>query len=271
MRRHHPPAGDKACAGLPGHRRQRRIDVGAAIDDRGDRHSGSREIRDGAPSVVAGGEDCGPAPRRDAEAVDVGPHRSRKHDARPVVAAEDDRPLGRAGGENRALGHDAPGALPRLVLRRHGHVIVDAFERAEGAVIVDAEHGRPAHDADLGQAFQLGDRRVQPLLGAAAVDRAPLGQKAPAEAKILVAQDDARAGASGGERGREAGRPAPDDEHVAEGDRLLVMVRILVGRGSAEPRGAPDEGLVEPFPKARRPHEGLVVEPGPQAAATAAR
>ena len=53
MRRHHSPARDKTCAGLPGQRRQRRIDVGAAIDDRGDRHSGSREIRDGAPAVIA--------------------------------------------------------------------------------------------------------------------------------------------------------------------------------------------------------------------------
>ena len=53
VRRHHSPAGDKACAGLPGHRRQRRIDVGAAVDHGGDRHAGSREIRDGAPSVIA--------------------------------------------------------------------------------------------------------------------------------------------------------------------------------------------------------------------------
>jgi hypothetical protein len=36
------------------------------------------------------------------------------------------------------------------VLRRHGDVVVDPFEDAVRAVIIDAEHGRSPHDPNLG-------------------------------------------------------------------------------------------------------------------------
>ena len=81
--------------------------------------------------------------RSDAEPVEIGPHRAREHDARPVVAAEHDRPLDRPRGKHGAPGDDPPGALTRAMSRRHRQMIAHPFERAIGAVIVDAEHCRP--------------------------------------------------------------------------------------------------------------------------------
>ena len=59
-----------------------------------------------------------------------------------------------------------------------------------------------------------------------AVDLAALGEQPPAEHEILVAEDDARAGAARGQRRGEARRPGADDQHVAEGKGLLVVVGI---------------------------------------------
>ncbi len=44
----------------------------------------------------------------------------------------------------------------------------------------------------------------------------------------------------------------------------VIGVGIVFAGQGAQTRGAADQGLVEPLPKGRGPHESLVVEPGDQ-------
>ncbi len=89
-----------------------------------------------------------------------------------------------------------------------------------------------------------------------------LAQQRAAELRLLVAEDDARAGLGRGERRGEARRAGADDEHVAMGVALRVAVGIGRGRRPAEARRGADARLVDLVPERARPHEGLVVEAG---------
>ncbi len=117
---------------------------------------------DRLPAVVIVGEQREPLCRCSGIAVDVGAHRRGQHDARHVVAAKDDRPLERACRDDRALRHDAPEPLARLVLGRHRQMVVDALERRIRAVVEDAGHRGARHDADIGHGAQFGDRAGRP-------------------------------------------------------------------------------------------------------------
>ena len=182
--------------------------LGARVDHRRDLDAGGVRIGRGAPAVVIVGEDRDAPPRRRGVAVDVGAHRARQHHAGAVIVAERDHALERAGGQHRALRHDLPVPLARLVLRRHRHMIVDALDRGVLAVIEHAGHRRAAHDAHLGQRGELGLDLRGPFGARLAVDLVSLGEQPPAEPEILVGQDHARAGAAGRER-RHQTRPAP--------------------------------------------------------------
>ena len=122
---------------------------------------------------------------------------------------------------------------------RLGHMVVDPLDRGIGAAVIDAEHGGAAQDAAVGQAFELGLGRLDPVERGTPVDLVALGEQPPAETEILLAQDHPRAGARGGERRRQAGGPAADHQHVAEGVGLVVMVgvRRVRRRGRAPRRG----------------------------------
>ena len=104
-------------AGLRRLRRRLRARRGAlsCIDHRGDRDAGLGEILGRAEGVVVVGEDHRAPARRDTVAIHIGAHGAGQHDAGPVVIAEDDRPLDRARRQHRALGHDAPQPLARLM------------------------------------------------------------------------------------------------------------------------------------------------------------
>ena len=94
---------------------------GARIDDGGDLQSGGERGLDRPPAVVVVGEQRDALCRRGGVAVDIGAHGRRHHDAGRVVAGKDDRPLDRAGGDDAALGDDAPQPLARLVRGRRRH------------------------------------------------------------------------------------------------------------------------------------------------------
>ena len=109
-------------------------------------------------------------------------------------------------------------------------------------------------------------RRPQPLLGRGhplqrrlTVDRVLFPLQRSTRQRTIVGQHDARAGAAGGQRRAQSGRPAADHQHVAVLVALLVAVGIGQRRRHPEAGRAPD-GRLEPVPV--RPHEGLVVEAG---------
>ena len=91
------------------------------------------------PAIVGSGEHHGARARRHAEAVEIAPHRRPKHHARQIVAGKGDAALDSAGGKHGALRHDVPGALARLMLRRHRHIVGNTLHRAIGAAVIDAE------------------------------------------------------------------------------------------------------------------------------------
>ena len=231
------------------------------IDDRGDGHAGVAEVDRRLAGVVIVGEDDCLRSRSDAEAVDVGAHRAGEHHPRPVVVAEDQRSLDRAGGEHRAARDDPPEPLPRLPDRRVG-MIVDMLDGAIGRAVIDAEHRRAPHDPAVAVPGEFGLAPDDPLGRPHPVDEVALGEEPAAEVEVFVAEDHPRPGPACRERRREPRRPRADDQHVAEGVRLLVVVRVRLARGAPQPRGAPDHRLVELLPERRRPHEGLVVEAG---------
>ena len=108
--------------------------------------------------------------RAHGEAVEIGADRAGQHDAGPVVVAEHQRPLDRAGGQHAPPGHDLPEALARQVRRRLGQMVADPLDRAVGAAVVDAEHRGAPQDADVRQARRVRPPRSQPT-------RAPAGRR----------------------------------------------------------------------------------------------
>ena len=252
------PAALAAASMLPGTLRPR-IDDGLHLARRP--RARSATVR-AVSSLVR--EHHGAPARRHRIAVEIGAHGAGQHDAGAVVVAEHQRPLDGAGGENAAPGEDAPQALARLVRGRLGDVVVDALQRRVGAAVVDADHRRARHDAHVGQRRQLGRDVRRPVRAAAVADSPVLGEQPPAEAEVLLAQHDARAGPARRQRRHQARRPAADDQHVAVQEGLLVGVGVALAGGAPEPGGAADQRLVDLLPERRRPHEGLVVEAGRQ-------
>ena len=146
--------------------------------------------------------------------------------------------------------------------RRLGNVVAHALDRAVLPVIVDAEHAGAAHDADFRHGREFSLDRGDPACAIAFADRMTLRQKAPAKPEILLGENDARSGARRRHRRHQARRARADDENVAMRECFLVFVGIAARRCAPETGGAADRRLVDLLPETRRPHEGLVVEPG---------
>ena len=120
--RHHG-ARDDARAGPFGERRDRGRDLGRGSTSAAtSTPAAARSAITPCRIVVIGEDDRAPAGQR-GKAVDIGADGAGEHHARPVVVAEHERALDRAGGQHAALGDDAPGSLARLEgwgHRRHG-------------------------------------------------------------------------------------------------------------------------------------------------------
>ena len=78
--------------------------------------------------------------------------------------------------------------------------------------------------------------------------------------RLLVAEDDARAGLRGRKGCRKARDAGTHDENVAMGEAVGIMVGVGLRRRDAEAGGRTDARLVDLLPSSLRPHEGLVVE-----------
>jgi hypothetical protein len=140
-------------------------------------------------------------------------------------------------------------------------MIAGALDQCDVVMVVVPEGGRARQQSQLRHRLQLGQRVGEPRVRGAAVDGVGCAEQRSTKLGLLVAQDDAGAAASGGQCRGEPGRPAADDQHVAMGVSLVVVVGIGRHRRRAEAGHATDDGLVS-HPQARRPHEGLVVEAG---------
>ena len=229
--------------------------IAARIDDGADGNAGAGKRRRRAPAAVIVGEDDEVVADRDAIAARIGERRAGEHDARRVVAGEDEGPFERAGRKHDVLRLDPPMPLPglRAALRR------DLLHRAEDVVVVIAVDRDARELADVGELVQRGIGAEEPVAGGLLADLVLKVERA-AERRAFLAEDDARAGLARGKRRREAGRAAAHDEHVAEGVGGLVAVGVGGEARLAEAGGAADERLVEHPRPAEGADEGLVVE-----------
>ena len=126
-------------------------------------------------------------------------------------------------------------------------------------VIVIAIGGGARQQQHVRQGGELGQHRGHPLCGRATVDRLAAVEQRTAHLFLLVAQDDARTAAPGGQRGGQATGAGADDEHVAVMVHVVVDVRIALDRATTQACGLADVLLVL-RPRRGRRHEGLVVE-----------
>ena len=233
------------------------------VDNRCDLDSLPGEIGGRAPAVVIVGEDADAPPGADGEPVGVGAHRTGQHHARPVVAAEGDRPLGGAGGEYRPLAVNPPQDLARLAVGG-GQMVGPALQGAVDAVVVGAGDRGPQEETDPVHGRQFAHGLGSPVCAGPTVHFMGLGVEPPAHDEILIRQYDPRAAAPGGQSGGKPGRARADNQQVAMQEPLVVAVRVGLAGQAAEPGGRPDGRLIDLLPEGFRPHEGLVIEAGRQ-------
>ena len=89
-------------------------DLRADIGDGGDGRAARSKIERGLISRIAGGDDDHAPSDQYAESVEIGLRRTGEHDARAIVAREDQRPLDGTGRQ-----HHLPGAyLPQTLARQ---------------------------------------------------------------------------------------------------------------------------------------------------------
>ena len=148
----------------------------------------------------------------DAVAVGVLARGAGQQDAGQVVLREHERLLDRARREQRLLRVHAPVALA------HGGRLaaeVEALQQARHAVVVQAEQVVAVRSLTLRDAASSPSRLANQTVTGRLVDERVGGEQPSAALEILLGEDHGEAGARGDLRGKEAGRPAADDEQVA--------------------------------------------------------
>ena len=251
-------------AAIPGRASHRVGRLAARIDHRRHRDPGRMQLAQGADRVVVVGEQHRLLADLAGETVQVGPHRTRQHHARPVVVAEHQGPLDGTRGDDAPLGEHPPSALARLVRTRLRQMVGHPLDDAERTVVVGAEHGRARHQAHLGQAGQLGHRVGDPGAGVVVADGVAIAAKPAAEGEVLLRHDHPCASSARDQGRHQPGGTAARDQEVAMGVGFFVSIRVRTLGGAAEAGGPADQRLVDLLPERCRPHEGLVVEPGRQ-------
>ncbi len=210
------------------------------------------------PRRIVVGEDGNGAADGDAIMAEIGKGCAGEHDAGPIVAGKDDRPLHRAGGQHHLARLQAPVALAqrRRLLSRQPLAC-----RQDIAVVI-APDGGPPQKPDIVEPGDLADSRGEPAGNVGAVDRRGIEPRGAAEIGIFVGDDHPRAAARRNKGCRQPGRAAADDQHVAKAVRMLVAVGIGLPRRRAHAGGAADDRLIEHPGAGKRPDKGLVVEAG---------
>ena len=240
---------------------QSAVRLRAQINDAGDPRAPVVQGDRGSVAVIIRGHDQRPPPGQNAVAHGVTAHRTGQHHAGPVVVAEHQGPLDRAGRQHHPLGPHLPDPLARDV-RHHGtDVIGHPLGDGQVVVVVISVHGRPGQQRDLRHRPKLRHHLRHPCRGRKTVDlHVVLGQQGAAELGAFIGQDHPRTGPCGRECRRKTGRTTACDQHVVMGVHPLIPIRIRTFRRLAETGGMPDHMLIA-HPERGRPHEGLVVEP----------
>src|SRR6266852_3887370 len=141
-------------------------------------------------------------------------------------------------------------------------MVGDPFYDAIGAAVVDTEHGAARHQAHVRQACEFVNNASRPDMARAAADFLAFCKQPAAKTEVLITDDDARTRTPRHQCRCQTRRACSDDEHVAERVGMFVTVRITNAGAAAQTSGATDDGLIELFPEARWPHEGLVIKAG---------
>src|SRR5260221_8712425 len=141
-------------------------------------------------------------------------------------------------------------------------MVGDPFYDAIGAAVVDTEHGAARHQAHVRQACEFVNNASRPDMARPAADSLAFCKQPAAKTEVLITADPARTRRPRHQCRCQPRRACSDDEHVAERVGLFVTVRITNAGAAAQTGGATDDGLIELFPEARWPHEGLVIKAG---------
>jgi len=260
----HGAAGEDAdtpCAGLVD---QVPFGLVAGVGDRDHLAAGLDPVQRRAIGMIVGRRQHQAPAGRHRIAADIGGDGARHHVARHVVVGVHQRALVGPRGEDHLPGthlvHACAHAAPALERRRGGaEVLGAALMQGDEVVVVVAVGGGAGQQQHVGQTGELGDDALHQIRGRAAVDHLAGVEQRAAHFLLLVAQDHARPGAAGGQRGGETRRAGTDHQHVALAIDVVVDVRVALPGRPAEARRLADVLLVL-WPQGGRRHEGLVVE-----------
>jgi hypothetical protein len=128
------------------------------------------------------------------------------------------------------------GSLPGRRATTVGRHVLDRAKHVGVEIAVDTGSREHPH---MRNGVQRGCRGEVPVRRLPSGD-AVLQIEAAAQRRSVVAKDDARSGLPGAKCGRQPGRPAADDQHVAKTMRRLVAVGIRLEACSAKAGGAAD-------------------------------
>ena len=232
----------------------------AHIDQGGDLHARRRQIAGGAMGIVIVAKDRDLLPRRHAPAVKVGTHRARRHHAGPVIHRKGDLTLVGAGCKDRPLGHDAPETFARQFGGRGRVMQSDPFQRPVGATVVGPGHRGAPHQPHIGHRTQLSQHIRHPQRAGLACNILDLGVQSAAKEAVFFGQNHLCPGPTGDQCCHQPGRPRPDHQKIAMRPGLFIVILIVPARQGAQTRRPADGRLIDLFPKAARPHEGLVIK-----------
>ncbi len=244
--------------------RARHAHIRTAVDHRRHVHARLRQVMRGLVGIVVVSEDCNPAARAHAPAVEIRAYCARLHHARAVVVPERDPALDGTRRQDRGLRGDPPERLQRRTIPADLAMMSDPLQRAIDALVIGPGHRRPRHPPHVRQAVEFGQNPIDPDMAGRSAHIVTLGQQTPAHPRILVREDHVRACATRRQRCHQTRRARADHQQVAEEIALVVLVLVGLARQRPEPGRTPDERLVHLLPEHPGPHEGLVVEARPQ-------
>ena len=186
-----------------------------------------------------------------------------QHDAGAVIVGENQMALDGAGRQNHLFGANLPEPLARQIGIGPRAMVGHTLGQRHHVVGVIAECGRARQQGDIFHRCQFGNGFGHPFTGRPAANGCfAFGEQPATHRSAFICEDDPLAGFGRCLCRHQAACAATDDQQVAMGIAVGIMVGIGLFRCLAEAGGFADEGFVQVLPGLFRPHEGLVVEAG---------